>query len=136
MFLLLGLAACASALAPSAAPRAAPAMQKLDRRAALTATTAAFGSLFATAAFAVEDMSAAPPKSTEVVEIPTDFGLTNDYYADALKVVQHMRLATALDKGAPNIEKIALKTKKEMNDFVAFYRRFTNVSGKQSYSTL
>lgn len=34
------------------------------------------------------------------------------------------------------MEKIALNTKKEMTDFVAFYRRFTNVAGKQSFSTL
>ena len=34
------------------------------------------------------------------------------------------------------MEKIALNCKKEMIDFVSFYRRFTNVSGKQSFSTL
>merc|ERR1711924_201741 len=37
---------------------------------------------------------------------------------------------------APNMELIALNCKKEMIDFVSFYRRFTNVSGKQSFSTL
>jgi photosystem II Psb27 protein len=67
---------------------------------------------------------------------PTDWGINGDYYPDAAKVVAHMRLATSLDKGAPDMEKIALNTKKEMIDFVSFYRRFTNVSGKQSFSTL
>merc|ERR1712230_170542 len=59
-----------------------------------------------------------------------------DYYTWAAKVVAHMRLATSLEKGAPNMEMIALNCKKEMIDFVSFYRRFTNVSGKQSFSTL
>ena len=45
-------------------------------------------------------------------------------------------LRRSLEKGAPNMEKIALNCKKEMIDFVSFYRRFTNVSGKQSFSTL
>merc|ERR1711939_1056094 len=65
-----------------------------------------------------------------------DWGITSDYYTDAAKVVAHMRLATSLEKGAPNMEMIALNCKKEMIDFVSFYRRFTNVSGKQSFSTL
>ncbi|KAH8058934.1 photosystem II Pbs27 [Aureococcus anophagefferens] len=78
-------------------------------------------------------MSAVPERA---YKFPTDWGITSDYYTDAQKVVAHMRLATSLDKGAPDMEKIALNTKKEMIDFVAFYRRFTNVSGKQSFSTL
>merc|ERR1719324_1088755 len=53
---------------------------------------------------------------------PTDWGINGDYYPDAAKVVAHMRFATSLDKGAPDMEKIALNTKKEMIDFVSFYR--------------
>mmetsp|Transcript_19432 Transcript_19432/g.59860 ORF Transcript_19432/g.59860 Transcript_19432/m.59860 type:complete len:176 (+) Transcript_19432:79-606(+) len=82
-----------------------------------------------------DDAAPAPEAPAEIV-FPTDWGITSDYYTDAAKVVGHMRLATSLDKGAPNMEKIALNTKKEMIDFVSFYRRFTNVSGKQSFSTL
>mmetsp|Transcript_13551 Transcript_13551/g.44164 ORF Transcript_13551/g.44164 Transcript_13551/m.44164 type:complete len:176 (+) Transcript_13551:100-627(+) len=76
------------------------------------------------------------PEAAAPVEFPKDWGLTADYYTDAAKVVTHMRLATNLDKGADNMELIALNCKKEMSDFVAFYRRFTNVAGKQSFSTL
>ena len=52
------------------------------------------------------------------VEFPKDWGITSDYYTDAAKVVAHMRLATSLEKGAPNMEMIALNCKKEMIDFV------------------
>ena len=41
-----------------------------------------------------------------------------------------------MEKGTPNMEAINKNMKKEMVDFVSFYRRFNNVSGKQSFSTL
>lgn len=94
----------------------------------------AFAAVAAVVAPALADEAAV--EAPAVVEVPTDWGLTQDYYTDAAKVVAHMRIATALDKGAPNMEKIATLTKKEMSDFVAFYRRFTTVAGKQSFSTL
>ena len=37
-----------------------------------------------------------------------------------------------MEKGTPNMEAINKNMKKEMVDFVSFYRRFNNVSGKQS----
>jgi len=68
---------------------------------------------------------------------PKDFGLVqNDYYADAQKIVNHMRYAVQLEKGNPVISDIAQKTKDEMTDFVSFYRRFGGISGKQSFSLL
>ena len=41
-----------------------------------------------------------------------------------------------MEKGTLNMEAINKNMKKEMVDFVSFYRRFNNVSGKQSFSTL
>ena len=75
------------------------------------------------AAVADDAPAAAPPAEGEEapapVEFPKDWGITSDYYTDAAKVVAHMRLATSLEKGAPNMEMIALNCKKEMIDFVA-----------------
>jgi hypothetical protein len=41
-----------------------------------------------------------------------------------------------MDKGTANMDSINKNMKKEMVDFVSFYRRFNNVAGKQSFSTL
>ena len=99
---------------------------------------ATFAAAVALPAFA-DDAPAAPPAAEEApapVEFPKDWGITSDYYTDAAKVVAHMRLATSLEKGAPNMEMIALNCKKEMIDFVSFYMPNLGVSGKQSFSTL
>lgn len=77
------------------------------------------------------------------------------------QVVDHMKYATAMEKGTANMDLINKNMKKEMVgpaapeawrdrqcltqaaptapgqvDFVSFYRRFNNVAGKQSFSTL
>ena len=132
--LIVATLATAAALAPSPVK---PAQSVIARR-DVAATFGAFAAAVALPAFA-DDAPAAPPAEAEApapVEFPKDWGITSDYYTDAAKVVAHMRLATSLEKGAPNMEMIALNCKKEMIDFVSFYRRFTNVSGKQSFSTL
>ena len=128
--LLFASCAVVSGLAPTPVRK-----QVLARRETFGAAAAAVAATVGVVpAFAEE--GAAPVEAPAEVVFPTDWGITSDYYTDAAKVVTHMRLATSLEKGAPNMEKIALNTKKEMIDFVAFYRRFTNVSGKQSFSTL
>ena len=126
--------ATATALAPSPVKPA----QTVARR-DIAATLGSFAAAVVAAPAFADDAPAAPPAEEEApapVEFPKDWGITSDYYTDAAKVVAHMRLATSLEKGAPNMEMIALNCKKEMIDFVSFYRRFTNVSGKQSFSTL
>lgn len=134
------LTAGVQALVPSTTPRSVE--NAASRRSILVSTTnsVAAAVLVASApALAEETAVATPPPAPEAApapEFPTDWGLTQDYYTDAAKVVAHMRLATSLDKGAPNMENIAKNTKKEMIEFVSFYRRFTNVAGKQSFSTL
>ena len=128
----------ATALASAAALAPTPVKPAVVARRDVANVAATFAAAVALPAFA-DDAPAAPPAEAEAlapVEFPKDWGITSDYYTDAAKVVAHMRLATSLEKGAPNMEMIALNCKKEMIDFVSFYRRFTNVSGKQSFSTL
>ena len=114
--LIVATLATAAALAPSPVK---PAQSVIARR-DVGATLGAFAAAVALPAFA-DDAPAAPPAEAEApapVEFPKDWGITSDYYTDAAKVVAHMRLATSLEKGAPNMEMIALNCKKEMIDFV------------------
>lgn len=81
--------------------------------------------------------SAAPEAKVELGPLPTDFGLVyKDFYGDAQKVVNHMRYASQMEKGNPGLADIAQKTKDEMLDFVSYYRRFSGVQGKQTFSLL
>eukprot|EP00617_Octactis_speculum_P019212 CAMPEP_0185771514 /NCGR_PEP_ID=MMETSP1174-20130828/64346_1 /TAXON_ID=35687 /ORGANISM="Dictyocha speculum, Strain CCMP1381" /LENGTH=207 /DNA_ID=CAMNT_0028457397 /DNA_START=53 /DNA_END=676 /DNA_ORIENTATION=- len=85
---------------------------------------------------------AAPPAPPAKVSygdfpVPSEWGIKGkNYYDDATTVVKHMQYATQMDKGTANMDTINKNMKKEMIDFVSFYRRFSNVSGKQSFSTL
>jgi len=47
-----------------------------------------------------------------------------------------MRAANELARGTPGMEEQVLNTRKQMSDFVAFYRRQPQISGKPSFSTL
>lgn len=76
------------------------------------------------------------PTQTTEYTFPTNWGLTYKYDEDAAKVRQHMLIATALAKGAPDMEDFGKNLKKEMIDFVSYYRRFPKVAGKPSFSTL
>ena len=76
-----------------------------------------------------------PVQATEY-EFPTDWGLTYKYEDDAARVRKHMVIATGLAKGSTNMEDFGKNMKKEMVDFVSYYRRFPKVAGKPSFSTL
>ena len=76
-----------------------------------------------------------PPQVTEY-DFPTDWGLSFKYDEDAAKVRNHMVTATGLAKGASQMEDFGKNMKKEMVDFVSYYRRFPKVAGKPSFSTL
>jgi photosystem II Psb27 protein len=76
-----------------------------------------------------------PPQVTDY-EFPTDWGLSFKYDDDAAKVRKHMLVATGMAKGAPSMEDFGKNMKKEMVDFVSYYRRFPKVAGKPSFSTL
>jgi len=76
-----------------------------------------------------------PAQSTDYT-FPTTWGLTFKYEQDAAQVREHMIIATGLAKGADNMEQFGKNMKKEMVDFVSYYRRFPKVAGKPSFSTL
>jgi photosystem II Psb27 protein len=76
-----------------------------------------------------------PAQVTEY-EFPEDWGLTFKYEEDAQKVKDHMVIGTGLGKGAVKMEDFGKNLKKEMIDFVSYYRRFPKVAGKPSFSTL
>mmetsp|Transcript_31286 Transcript_31286/g.44982 ORF Transcript_31286/g.44982 Transcript_31286/m.44982 type:complete len:213 (-) Transcript_31286:2561-3199(-) len=94
-------------------------------------------SLLAAVATSRAEETVEAPAKVELGPVPTDFGLKyNDYYSDCQSVVNHMRYASQMEKGNPLLAEIAQKTKDEMNDFVSYYRRFSGISGKQSFSLL
>lgn len=76
-----------------------------------------------------------PPQVTEYT-FPDNWGLTFNYEEDAKKVKDHMYIATGLGKGANKMEDFGKNMKKEMVDFVSYYRRFPKVAGRPSFSTL
>jgi photosystem II Psb27 protein len=87
-----------------------------------TASTAAASAiLFPTVASA----EVAVPEQTKDYAFPADWGLTYTYETD-----------TGLAKGADRMEDFGKNLKKEMIDFVSYYRRFPQVAGKPSFSTL
>lgn len=85
---------------------------------------------------ALSSAEVAVPEQTTSYAFPTDWGLTFKYEEDATKVREHMVIMTGLAKGAENMEEFGKNLKKEMVDFVSYYRRFPKVAGKPSFSTL
>ena len=76
------------------------------------------------------------PDQVTSYDFPSDWGLEFKYDEDAAKVREHMYLATTLGKGADRMEDYGKNMKKEMVDFVSYYRRFPKIAGKPSFSTL
>merc|ERR1719502_1911856 len=93
------------------------------RRALLTSLAAAPAALIAAAPALAE-----PP--------PDGYKLIKDYPKDAKLMLDNMKTATELTRGAPGMEQTVKATRSEMNDFVAFYRRQPKVAGMPSFSTL
>lgn len=100
-----------------------------------TAGNAAVASVVTAAPFAASAEVVVPDQFTSY-EFPSDWGLSFNYEQDAAKVRNHMVTATGLGKGADRMEDYGKNMKKEMVDFVSYYRRFPNVAGKPSFSTL
>ena len=65
-----------------------------------------------------------------------DYVLTKEYLTDATNLISNMKLATNLTRGEPNFEETVVATRKEMNAFVAYYRRQARYSGAQSFNTI
>jgi photosystem II Psb27 protein len=76
------------------------------------------------------------PVQVTTYDFPENWGLTFKYEADAAQVREHMFLATSLGKGSERMEDFGKNMKKEMIDFVSYYRRFPKIAGKPSFSTL
>merc|ERR1712151_256623 len=76
------------------------------------------------------------PAQVTTYDFPDNWGLSFKYEEDAAKVRGHMVIATGLGKGADRMEDFGKNMKKEMVDFVSYYRRFPKVAGKPSFSTL
>lgn len=104
------------------------------RRDFLKATVATTAAVILTPTMAMAAVEV--PDQVTAYEYPTDWGLTYKYDEDAEKVRAHMFLATSLGKGAENMEDFGKNMKKEMVDFVSYYRRFPQIAGKPSFSTL
>jgi len=78
----------------------------------------------------------AVPEQSKEFAFPSDWGLSFKYDEDAAKVREHMVVATGLAKGSDRMEEFGKNMKKEMIDFVSYYRRFPKIAGKPSFSTL
>eukprot|EP00545_Synedropsis_sp_CCMP1620_P013069 CAMPEP_0119013916 /NCGR_PEP_ID=MMETSP1176-20130426/9227_1 /TAXON_ID=265551 /ORGANISM="Synedropsis recta cf, Strain CCMP1620" /LENGTH=166 /DNA_ID=CAMNT_0006967045 /DNA_START=59 /DNA_END=559 /DNA_ORIENTATION=+ len=78
----------------------------------------------------------AVPEQSKEYAFPTDWGLEFKYEEDAAKVREHMFTATGMAKGSDRMEDFGKNLKKEMVDFVSYYRRFPKIAGKPSFSTL
>mmetsp|Transcript_26956 Transcript_26956/g.58925 ORF Transcript_26956/g.58925 Transcript_26956/m.58925 type:complete len:177 (-) Transcript_26956:235-765(-) len=100
-----------------------------------TAGSAAVASVVSTTPFPASAEVVVPEQFT-AYEFPSDWGLSFNYEQDAAKVRNHMVTATGLGKGADRMEDYGKNMKKEMVDFVSYYRRFPKVAGKPSFSTL
>jgi photosystem II Psb27 protein len=98
------------------------------------ATTAA--AVLAAATPTIASAAVEVPVQVTTYDFPTNWGLTFKYDEDAAQVREHMFLATSLGKGSERMEDFGKNMKKEMIDFVSYYRRFPKIAGKPSFSTL
>lgn len=106
-------------IARGAPTRMSHVMQDVPRRAFLKTTLAAL-------AAAALQPSRANAKTT----------LSGEYKQDAAVVLADMRVACDLARGTPGMADTVTKTRREMNDFVALYRRNLGVAGSTSFNTL
>ncbi|KAK1860764.1 hypothetical protein I4F81_003352 [Pyropia yezoensis] len=84
---------------------------------------------------AVEAVKAAAPAAPPAF-VATDFSITGDYTTDAKVMLNNLKAVTGLARGTPGMADTVNKSRKQMNDFVALYRRNGKVSGSVSFSTL
>jgi photosystem II Psb27 protein len=73
-----------------------------------------------------------PPK----VKPDSEYRLLRDYRQDAPRMLANMQIASELKRGNPDFEKIVVKTREQMIDFLAFYRARNTVTSTPSFSTL
>jgi photosystem II Psb27 protein len=110
---------------------------RVDRRVFLRDSLAVFlGSLTAAFSASRTDWGAQPANAEVLRHAAPGYELHGDYHEDATQVVQSMRTVTRLERGTPGMKEKVDATRKQMNDFVALYRRNPNVAGAVSFSTL
>mmetsp|Transcript_10363 Transcript_10363/g.11452 ORF Transcript_10363/g.11452 Transcript_10363/m.11452 type:complete len:183 (+) Transcript_10363:77-625(+) len=133
--ILVASAAVATAFSPSSMKMSVEGVSA-RREFLKTVGTAGVASVAGVAFPIVASAEVEVPSQVTEYDFPTDWGLSFDYAADAAKVRSHMVTATGLGKGANKMEDFGKNMKKEMVDFVSYYRRFPKIAGKPSFSTL
>lgn len=136
LLITAALVSASSAFSPSAMKMSATEHTSVRRTFFKTIGTGAVAAAgIATSPFAALAEVVVPTQVTEF-DFPSNWGLSYKYEEDAAKVRDHMVVATGLGKGATRMEDYGKNMKKEMIDFVSYYRRFPKVAGKPSFSTL
>jgi len=64
------------------------------------------------------------------------FYMKRNYRLDSYQVMKHMKLSASLDKGTPRMDEWNSRVKREMNDWLALYRRQDQVVGRSSYYSM
>lgn len=72
----------------------------------------------------------------EKLQEKKEFKMKEKYKQDTEQLLKHMKIAGSLEKGTPNMERYNLQVKRELNDWVALYRRQDRFSGRQSFYTV
>mmetsp|Transcript_4239 Transcript_4239/g.9236 ORF Transcript_4239/g.9236 Transcript_4239/m.9236 type:complete len:185 (+) Transcript_4239:163-717(+) len=128
--------AAVGAFSPNAPQTESPATARRDFMKNTIATTAAVVAGSIVMMPQVASAAVEVPDQFTSYTFPEDWGLSFKYDEDAAKVREHMYTATTLGKGADRMEEYGKNMKKEMVDFVSYYRRFPKIAGKPSFSTL
>mmetsp|Transcript_14088 Transcript_14088/g.35402 ORF Transcript_14088/g.35402 Transcript_14088/m.35402 type:complete len:181 (-) Transcript_14088:162-704(-) len=132
LFIAAATVAAVGAFSPNVPQTESPATARRDFMKNTAALVAGSALMIPQVASAVVEV----PDQVTSYAYPTDWGITLKYEADAAKVREHMYMATTLGKGADRMEEYGKEMKKEMVDFVSYYRRFPKIAGKPSFSTL
>lgn len=111
------------------------------RRATVRMTETAGGQSTSRRAFLLSALAAGAAVTAElsspvVPALADQSSLTGDYPQDAAIVLASMKEACGLTRGAPGMADTVRRTRQDMNDFVALYRRNNKVAGTTSFSTL
>jgi len=92
--------------------------------------------VLATIGVAAASAAISQPALADPPPVTASYNLKKDYPTDAKQMLDNMKFATDMTRGTPGMEDTVKKTRSEMNDFVAFYRRQPKVAGMPSFSTM
>ncbi|KAK4526047.1 hypothetical protein GAYE_SCF19G3958 [Galdieria yellowstonensis] len=80
--------------------------------------------------------SVAPFVSVFPAKASHNFKLTGQYEQDVRNMIESLRMACDLQRDTPEHDSTVQSIRKQMSDFVSFYRRNPNVAGSPSFSTI